>query len=93
LEVPGEDEFLGRGVSYCAVCDGFFFKNKKVLVVGGGNGAAVTALHLSELTPKVTLIHRRNSLRMDKTLFKTLQEKGVKFLWNSQVIEYVGKIL
>jgi thioredoxin reductase (NADPH) len=91
LKVPGESKFLGRGVSYCAVCDGFFFKNKKVLVAGGGNGAAVTALHLSELTSKVTVIHRRDSLRMDETLFKTLQKKGVQFLWNSRVTEILGK--
>jgi thioredoxin reductase (NADPH) len=63
LNIPGEDELYGKGVSYCAVCDGFFFRTKKVVVVGGGDTAAEEALYLSKLTPRVSLVHRRDSLR------------------------------
>lgn len=90
LGVPGESEFLGRGVSYCAVCDGFFFKNRRVLVVGGGNSAAVTALYLTGLASKVTLVHRRDRLRADESLFMNLKKRGVEFVWNSQVVEIRG---
>jgi len=91
LEVPGESTFLGRGVSYCAVCDGAFFKGRRVLVVGGGNSAAVTALYLTGLASKVTLVHRRDRLRAEEALFKELQRKGVEFIWNSQVVEMRGE--
>jgi len=93
LGVPGESDFLGRGVSYCAVCDGAFFKGRRVLVVGGGNSAAVTALYLTGLASKVTLVHRRDRLRAEEALFRDLQEKGVEFIWNSQVVEIRGENL
>jgi len=63
LNIPGEDEFYGKGVSYCAVCDGFFFRNKVVAVVGGGDTAVEDALYLSKLAHKVYLVHRRDALR------------------------------
>lgn len=68
LGVPGEEEYGGRGVSYCAVCDGAFFKNKEVIVVGGGDSAIQESLYLSNLAAKVTVIHRRDQLRAQKVL-------------------------
>jgi thioredoxin reductase (NADPH) len=90
LEVKGEAEFLGRGVSYCATCDGFFFKDKAVLVVGGGNSAARGALYLTNLGCTVTLIHRRNQLRAEQYVQQSLAKAGVKILWNSEVREIQG---
>ncbi|HID60652.1 MAG TPA: thioredoxin-disulfide reductase [Hadesarchaea archaeon] len=89
LGVKGEEEFVGRGVSYCAVCDGYFFRNKKVAVVGGGDTAAVDALYLKNLGCDVTMIHRRDRLRADDTHRKRLEEK-VNFCLNSVVKEIVG---
>lgn len=83
LGVPGEEEFRGRGVSYCGLCDGPLFKGKRVLVVGGGNAAAVTALYLSDLASEVLLVHRRDALRAEEILVKRLAEKGVKFILSS----------
>jgi thioredoxin reductase (NADPH) len=90
LGVPGEREFRGRGVSYCAVCDGVFFKGKKVIVVGGGNSAAASALYLSNLASNVKLIHRRNQLRAEEAIAKNLREKKVEFLWNTELKEIKG---
>ncbi len=90
LGVPGETEFRGRGVSYCAVCDGAFFKGRKVLVVGGGNSAAVSAIYLSNLASDVKLAHRRNQLRAEKALQKDLLARGVKILWNTELKEITG---
>ena len=90
LGVPGEKEFRGRGVSYCATCDGPFFKDKRVVVVGGGNTAAVSALFLSDLASNVKLVHRRDRLRAEETLFRKLQQKGVEFIGNSVVKEIKG---
>ncbi|MGC9059702.1 MAG: NAD(P)/FAD-dependent oxidoreductase [Thermoplasmata archaeon] len=90
LGVPGEEKLKGKGVSYCATCDGFFFRNKKVAVVGGGNTAVVEALYLRELGAEVYLIHRRDRLRAEEVYYKRLLEKGVKILWNSVVKEVVG---
>lgn len=90
LAVKGESEFLGRGVSYCATCDGFFFKDKPVLVVGGGNSAARGALYLTNLGCTVTMIHRRNQLRAEQFLQRSLATAGVKILWNSEVREIRG---
>jgi len=90
LEVPGEEEFQGRGVSYCAICDGFFFKGKKVLVVGGGNCAAMSALFLHNLASEVYLAHRRDRLRAEEAYVKELKERGVRFLWNREVKEIRG---
>ena len=93
LGVPGEKEFRGRGVSYCATCDGPFFKDKRVIVVGGGNTAAVSALFLADIASEVSLIHRRNQLRAEEAIFRELQRKGVKFFWNSVVKEIRGENL
>lgn len=89
-----EDEFIGKGISYCAVCDGFFFKGKDVAVIGGGNTAVEEALYLSDLAAKVTLIHRRDKLRSLDYLQKQLLAKdNVEIVYNSVVIEPKGKEL
>jgi thioredoxin reductase (NADPH) len=90
LSVKGENEFLGRGVSYCATCDGFFFKDKSVIVVGGGNSAVRGALYLKNVGCEVTLIHRRDKLRAEQYLRKKLEKAGVHILWNSVVKEIKG---
>ena len=91
LGIPGEDKFMGFGVSACATCDGFFFKNKDVVVVGGGNTAAAEALFLSNICKKVTLIHRRDKLRGEKILQNRLfEKKNVEIIWNSQLKEILG---
>ena len=90
LNVTGEEEFRGKGVSYCATCDGPFFRNKPVAVVGGGNAAVTEALYLSNITSKVYLIHRRDKLRADKTYASKIMKSGVNFLWNTEVKEILG---
>ena len=91
LNISGEKEFMGFGVSACATCDGFFFKNKKVAVVGGGNTAIEEALFLSNLCEKVFLIHRRQKLRAEKILQDRLNEKkNIEIIWNSEVKEVIG---
>jgi thioredoxin reductase (NADPH) len=90
LGVKGEEGFLGRGVSYCATCDGFFFRNKPVIVVGGGDSAVKEALYLRNIGCEVTLIHRREELRAERYLQKNLEEAGVRILWNSVVKEIKG---
>ncbi len=92
LDVPGEKEFRGRGVSYCGLCDGPLFKGKRVLVVGGGNAAAITALYIAELASEVKLAHRRETLRAEETLVRALQDKkNVEILWNTEVKEIKGE--
>jgi thioredoxin reductase (NADPH) len=84
LEIPGEDEYYGRGVSYCAVCDGFFFRNKTVVVVGGGDTATEEALYLAKLAAKVYLVHRRDELRASKILQKRVRDDcKIEILWNT----------
>ena len=90
LGVPGESEFRGRGVSYCALCDAAFFKGRKVLVVGGGNSAAVSAIYLSNLTSEVRLAHRRSQLRAEEALQEDLRAQGVRILWNTELKEITG---
>ena len=90
LNVPGENEFLGRGVAYCATCDGMFFVNRDVLMVGGGNSAAQEALYLKNIGCNVKIVHRRDSLRCEHRLEELLQEKGVEILWNSTIKEIKG---
>lgn len=86
LGVDGEELLVGRGVHYCAHCDGGFYKDKTVAVVGGGNSAVSDALYLSRLARKVYLIHRRDSLRATKVYHKSLMEAGnIEFVWNSTV--------
>lgn len=93
LGVPGEEEFRGRGVSYCAVCDGVFFKGKNVAVVGGGNTAAMEALYLKEIAGKVYMVHRRNDLRADAKLKREVLDGGIEVLWNKEVEEIRGENL
>ncbi|AEX86075.1 thioredoxin reductase [Marinitoga sp. 1135] len=91
LGVPGEMEFAGRGVSYCATCDGHFFKNQKVAVIGGGNTAVEEALYLSKIAKEVYIIHRRDKLRADKRYQdKAFNTENIKFIWNSVVKEIKG---
>ena len=88
LGVPGEQERLGRGVHYCASCDGMFYRGKTVVVVGGGNTAAADALLLARVAEKVILVHRRDTLRAARVYHKPLmQAQNVEFCWNSQVQE------
>ena len=94
LNVKGEDVFSGKGVSYCAVCDGFFFRGKKVAVVGGGNTAVEEALYLSEIADKVILIHRRDELRALDYLKNELFEKSnIEVMFNSNISEIKGNDL
>ena len=91
LNIEGEEKFRGFGVSACATCDGFFYKNKNVAVVGGGNTAVEEALFLSNLCNKVVLIHRRDQLRAEKILQERLfEKKNVEFIWNSEVQKVLG---
>ena len=90
LNVPGESEFLGRGVAYCATCDGMFFVNREILMVGGGNSAAQEALYLKNIGCNVKIVHRRDSLRCEHRLEELLEEKGVEILWNSTIKEIKG---
>ena len=90
LNAPGEQRFFGRGVSYCASCDGFFYRGKKVAVVGGGNTAITDALHLRHLGADVTLIHRRDHLRAEKHLQDALEREHVPVLWNTEVRMVLG---
>jgi thioredoxin reductase (NADPH) len=91
LGVPGEKQFAGNGVSYCATCDGFFFKNKTITVVGGGNAAVEEALQLSQIGSKVYLIHRRDSFKADAILVEALKKAGnVDFVGETIVEEIKG---
>ncbi len=94
LGLPSEEAFMGRGVSACATCDGFFYRNQKVVVVGGGNTAVEEALYLSNIAAEVTLIHRRDKLRSEKILQDKLFEKekngNVRILWNHTLDEVLG---
>ncbi len=90
LGVPGEKELYGKGVSYCAVCDGMFFRGKRVAVIGGGNAAAMEALFLTEIADKVFMIHRRDSLRADGVMKKRVEESGIDVLWSRRLIEIEG---
>jgi len=90
LDVPGETEFRGRGVSYCTLCDGAFFKGGNVLVVGGGNSAVVSARYLTSITSHVRLAHRRDQLRAEELLVKDLIAQGVEIMWNTELKEVKG---
>ena len=91
LGIDSEEKFKGYGISACATCDGFFFKDKEVAVIGGGNTAVEEALFLTNFASKVTLIHRRDSLRAEKILQERLFKKSkIKILWNKKAIEFLG---
>jgi thioredoxin reductase (NADPH) len=94
LGLPSEEAFLGKGVSACATCDGFFYRNKRVAVIGGGNTAVEEALYLANLADKVVLVHRRDALRAEKILqdrlFAREAEGKVEFRWNHVLDEVLG---
>jgi thioredoxin reductase (NADPH) len=91
LGVPGEDELTGKGVSYCATCDGPFYKDQEIIVVGGGDTAVQEADFLTKFASKVTVVHRRDQLRATKILQeKAFANERVEFLWNSQLEEIKG---
>lgn len=93
LNIPGEEEFKGRGVSYCATCDGMFFAGKDIAMVGGGNSALQEAVFLSNLGCNVTVIHRRKEFRAEQYLQDKLKEKGIKTIMNATVEEIKGDML
>ena len=93
LNAPGEEEFSGRGVSYCATCDGPFFKNKKILVIGGGDAACDEATYLSKLTDKVIMIHRRDRFRAQKSLAdRVVKNKNIEIRFNTECREIKGSM-
>ncbi|MBI2029829.1 thioredoxin-disulfide reductase [Candidatus Gottesmanbacteria bacterium] len=92
LSVPGEKDFLGKGVSSCAPCDAFFYRNKRVIVIGGGDSAMEEALVLTKFATEVTIIHRRDSFRASKIMQdRVIGNKKIKILWNSTIKEILGK--
>jgi thioredoxin reductase (NADPH) len=92
LGIPGEEELTGKGVHYCAHCDGMFYRGKTVAVIGGGNTAVADALFLSRLAKKVYLIHRRNSLRATKIYHNALKNaENIEIIWNSTVVKLLQK--
>ena len=91
LGIPGEGEFVGRGISYCATCDAPLFKDRVVMVVGGGDAAVEEAIHLTRFASKVILVHRRDELRAaDYLKERVLSEPKVEFMWNSRLLEIKG---
>ncbi len=91
LDIPGERKLLGNGVSFCATCDGFLYKGKKVFVVGGGNSALTEALFLKQLDVDVAIIHRRDSFRGQKHLVENIEKQKIPVMWNSEVVEMIGE--
>jgi thioredoxin reductase (NADPH) len=92
LNIPGEKEFLGKGVSYCATCDGNFFKGKKVVVVGGANSAAKAALYLADICEKVTIVYRKDEIRCEPiSLEKIKRTKNIEIIYQANPIEVIGE--
>ncbi|WP_051309198.1 thioredoxin-disulfide reductase [Desulfogranum japonicum] len=88
LNIPGENEYYGKGVSYCAVCDGFFFRNKTVVVIGGGDSATEESLYLAKIAKKVYLVHRRDTLRAGMILQERVKaDPKIEIIWNTVPIE------
>lgn len=93
LQAKGEEEFKGKGVSYCATCDGFFFQGRDIIMVGGGNSALQEALYLNNLGANVTLVHRRDEFRAQKELQNQIKEAGINTILNATVEEIKGEML
>ena len=93
LNVKGEEEFLGRGVSYCATCDGMFFQSRDIIMVGGGNSALQEAIYLKNLGCNVTIVHRRDEFRAQKHLQNIVKEEGINVIYNAVVEEIKGDML
>ena len=93
LDAKGEEEFKGKGVSYCATCDGFFFAGRNIIMVGGGNSALQEALYLKNLGANVTLVHRRDEFRAQKHLQNMIEEAGIETILNATVEEIRGEML
>lgn len=91
IGVPGEETYYGRGVSYCSTCDGYLYKGKKVMVIGGGNTALTDALYLHNLGAEVTIIHRRDAFRAEQHLQNSIKNENIPIKWNTQVEEIIGK--
>ena len=92
LDVPGEKQLSGHGVSWCATCDGFFFREQDIAVIGGGDSALEEALFLTRFAKSVTLVHRRNALRASKIMQdRAMANPKIKFLWDTQVVEMIGE--
>jgi thioredoxin reductase (NADPH) len=90
LGVPGETQFFGKGVSVCASCDGWAYKGREVVMIGGGNTALTEALHLKNMGVGVTVVHRRDAFRAERHLQKGVEQAGIPVLWNTEVEEFVG---
>jgi thioredoxin reductase (NADPH) len=91
LNVPGEGKFFGKGVSFCAVCDAPFFKDKNVVVIGGGNSAVEEAIYLTKFASRVTLMHRRDKLKADKVIQdRAFANSKISYLWDSETLEVLG---
>ncbi len=92
LNVPGEEKFRGHGISICATCDGFFYRNKHVAVIGGGNSATYEALYLAQIADKVTLIHRRDELKAEKHMQnQLLVHPKINVMWDTEVTAFIGE--